>query len=391
MTGTTLLDYTILITDKNLSVVGDPITVWESIDATLKFNEPDSSMFVVPAYDWIIAQVVAGNRCVLIRNGVILTAGPIEHWLRETSDDGENAGIGKLTIYFTSDLVWPAGRATYPDPAHTPDAQTVDNWTYTGNAETAIRTVVNLNAGPGALTARQVPMLALGTAAGVGTSVTVTADRMQPLMDLVRRIAELGGKLGVRTRQVGTQILFEVYAPQDKSGSVRFSKGLGNLRYAGYEVTAPSCTAAIVGGQGSGADSYMIERLNSTETATWGRFEKLVARPGTSTVQSLQDDGDSALAEGAATTRLAANTFDSPDQKFGVHYNVGDIVAVEAFPGQSFVDIIRTVHLQVYATAGEVVAATVGSQAASTDPMWVQRMREIDARVGKLERTVTPA
>jgi hypothetical protein len=82
---------------------------------------------------------------------------------------------------------------------------------------------------------------------------------------------------------------------------------------------------------------------------------------------------------------------DTPDQMFGDHYQLGDIVAVEPWPGQEFVDVVRTVHLQVHATTGEYVAATIGSQAASTDPKWVQRIREIDERLGRIERSVTPA
>jgi hypothetical protein len=326
-------EYVILVTDENLVVQGDPISIWSEMDITLKFNEPGAAIVTCPAEQWVLDQMVPGNRLVIIRQGVVVMAGPIEKWLLERSDDGENAGVGKLTINGSDDLALVAARVTYPDPAHTPDAQTLDNWVYTGNAELALYALVNTQAGPGALAARRIPHLTMGSPAGVGTSVTVKATRMQPLLDVGRLIGTAGGGLGFRTRQVGASILFEVYAPPDKSQSVRFSFGLGNLRY----------------------------------------------------------DGDQALGEGAATTRLTTNTADTPDQQYGVHYQVGDIVAVESFPGQQFVDIVRTVHLQVYATSGEVVAAYVGSQEASTDPVWVQVLRGIDERLGRVEMTVLPA
>lgn len=384
-------DYVVQFTDKNLVVLGDPLVNWTSLDVTLRFNEPDSSLLVVPADPWITEQFVPGGRIVIIRNGQVLTAGPIEQVKHERSDDGDNAGVGKFTVTAASDLALVHARAVYPNPAQTPDTQTLDNWTFTGNAETALRTLVNTQAGPGALAARRVAQLVLGSVAGVGSSVAVKATRMQMLGDVARLIAEVGGNLGIRTRQVGNQIVYEVFAPTDKSGIARFGFALGNMRYVSYEVSAPTATAAIVGGQGEGSDRFMIERINTGEQSTWGRFEKFVGRAGGAPAQSLQDDGDAALAEGAATTRLTTNVADSEDVRFGTHYGIGDIVSVESQPGQQVTDIVRTVHLQIYATAGEYVSATVGNQSALTDPAWVRRMREIDDRVGRLERTVVPA
>jgi hypothetical protein len=185
--------------------------------------------------------------------------------------------------------------------------------------------------------------------------------------------------------------VFQVSDPEDLSGSVRFGFSLGNMKYSAFEVSAPTCTSAIVGGQGTGVDSYMIERLNLDEHDKWGRYEKYVARAGTTDAQLLQDDGDRELASGASTRRVTATLSDTPLQVFGVHYNVGSIVSLETRPGESCSDQVRTVHIQAYATAGEYVSATVGSQAAEVSSEWSKRIREIDARVGRLERNVTPA
>lgn len=387
------VDYTLLITDAALQYVGDPIICWTYIDVTLKFNEPDSGLFTVPGYPWIIQQIAEGHRVVVIRNGAVLTAGPIEKWIHERSNDGENAGIGKITVNFSDDLALVAARMAYPNPAQTIEGQTADFWTYTGNAETGLQQLVDTNAGPGALAPRRVPHLEMAAPVGTGLTVTIRATRMQPLLDVARQIAEVGGNFGFRTRQSSaTQILFETYEPEDKSSEVRFGFGLGNMAYIAYEVSAPTATTVAVGGQGeTGADAFMLEVNNAVDEAAWGRFEKLVARAGNGDTGELTDDGNQALGEAAATTRLASNLLDIPDQRFGVHYNVGDLVAVESWPGEQVVDLVRTVHLQVYPTSGEYTSATVGSQAAVTDPMWVQRLREIDARVGQLERTVQPA
>jgi hypothetical protein len=391
--------YYLLITDEQLQVMGNPIIDWTQLDITLRRNQPDSSMFIMPAHPWVVDQLDAGHRVVAIRRlpaawnyqTDIITAGPVEKIMIEQSDDGGNSGVGTLTVNWTDDSVWLAARCTYPDPTQAPSDQTTDHWTWSGNAESALRTLANMNAGPGALAARRVPTLALGATAAVGGNVTVTADRMEPLSGLMRDIATAGGDIGFRTRQVGSQILFEVYAPRDLSTSVRFSWGLGNLKYLMHEKVAPKTTTAIVGGQGEGADRYLIERTNATDETAWGRFETLVSRPGNSPLQSLQDDGDKQLGQDAMTNRIASNVADTAKQRFGVNYGLSDIVSIETGHGEVITDNVETVHIQVYATSGEYVQATIGSQAEHTDPIWVQKLREIDARLSKVERVVKPA
>src|SRR2546423_7445252 len=98
--------------------MGDPITDWQTLDITLKFNEPGSGEIVMPGFQYVIDQLVddqgepvGGRRAVVIRDmgpasGVapyVLMAGPIEKWLHECSDDGDNASYGRLTINFADD------------------------------------------------------------------------------------------------------------------------------------------------------------------------------------------------------------------------------------------------------------------------------------------------
>lgn len=397
-----LTDYHLLVTDRNLDIVGDPIVCWSSLDVTLKFNEPDAGIAIMPGYDWIRAMVMgAGRRLVVVREGQILTAGPIEKALWEQSDNGENAGAGVVTVNFGGDFAWLAARQVYPDPTQEADHQLVmagtppvatrvTTWNASGNAEVLLRTLVDVSGGPSALAQRRIPNLVLGQQVGVGTNVQVKASNMKPLGDLARDIADLGGGLGFRVRQDSGQLVFEVYIPADKSHRVRFGFGLGNMRYRAMEVAAPTCTTAFVGGQGEDADAAMIVRTNAADEAAWGRYEKLVPQNGSDDAQVLQDNGDKALGDGAPTLRIATSVSDTPDQRFGTHYQLGDIVSLETGPDSETSQIIRTVHLQVSAGTGEYVSATVGSQEAMTDPVWAKKLREIDARLTTVERSVTP-
>lgn len=386
-----MADYTVLVTDQSLNMMGDPIVTWTGIDVTLRWNEPGSGMFTAVGYPWIREQLAPGNRVVIIRDQKILIAGPIEKWTYERSDDGENAGDGTLTVNFSDDMAFIAARRAYPDPSLTPSAQTTDAWAYSGNAELALRALVYGNAGAGALAARQVPNLVLGAIAGVGSSVTASADRMEPLGDVMRRIAVSGGGLGFRTAQVGNTIEFQVYDPPDLSDTVFFSFELGNLKYVSYEVSAPSATTAIVGGQGEGADRYLIEQTNAGPEQSWGRMETLVSRPGSDPLADLQAAGLEELSDHGETARLPTSTADTPFQRYGVDYDLGCLVSIESWPGSMVSDIVATVHLQAWPTAGDYVSATIGSQAESSDPAWLQRLRAIDRRVGYLERNVKPA
>jgi hypothetical protein len=133
------------------------------------------------------------------------------------------------------------------------------------------------------------------------------------------------------------------------------------------------------------------ERRDAAAEAAWGRREVLVSRDGNAATDDLNTDGDAALADGAENARLASNVSDTPDQRYGVHYNLGDKVAIESWPGEQLVDVVRTVHIQATATSGDYISATIGSQAATSDPLLIRRLRELNDRVGRLERNVVPA
>lgn len=394
-----MAEYTVLVTGPDLGVLGDEIRCWSTIDVTLRRNEPGSGLFTCPALPWVVEQVtVPGCRIMVVRydnpaaGGTVLLSGPLEQGLIEQSDDGENSGVGMLSVHFADDLARVVARRVYPDPAATPEDQTVDSWTYTGGGEAALRALVDRNAGPSARPERQVPRLILGKLAGVGSPVTVTTQRMQPLGDVAREIADTSGGLGFRTRQTFDRtIVFEVYQPPDVSTKVRFGFGLGNMKYRSYEWTSPKATFAIVGGQGEGSDRRLISRINATDEALWGRSETLVSRPGNSAIQALNDDGDRALATAAATKRVTANVVDVDGMRWGTDYEIGSKVSMETVTGEAVVDVVQTVHLQAWAGAGDMVSATVGVQSAQTAPLWAQQIAEIDDRLGRVERSVVPA
>ncbi|WP_432091836.1 siphovirus ReqiPepy6 Gp37-like family protein [Streptomyces sp. NRRL F-5630] len=377
-----------LVTDRQLRVQGDPLDGWTSVDATRKFNEPGSGSVTFPARPEILAQLQPGNRLVMIRDGVVWMAGPMEIPTDYAWDLSENAGPGTITANFSDDLATAAGYITWPAPASAWTAQQGNTWwEATANAETTIRNLINLNCGPGARSDRRIPGLILAPATGVGTA-TATRTRFEPLLEVCRRAALGGGGLGFRVDQTGTQLVFSVYAPRDLTRTARFSIGLGNLRSLQAKVSAPTATHALVAGtetEGVTTRTF-VQRADTTAVASWWRVEQYVdGSAETDADGALTADGDALLAEQAAPVELATVTVDTPQLRAGRDYDLGDKVTVALPTGLEVADLVRSIHLQATPDSGEYVAAVIGSPEATTDPQTVRVLRTLTRRLGRLE------
>lgn len=405
-------EYQILVTDQNLNVIGDPIHEWTSLQVTLRWKEPSSGQFVVPAYRYIREQLVPGVRIVILRTVLgkqsILISGPYEQRLREKSDDGENGGVGRLTVTFADDLAWLAARVAYPDPTKVPNAQTTDYWLYAGNPEAGMLQLVETQAGPSALAARRVPRLTVAGFSGISGTGTVALgpttdvaprERLEKLTEVLRRMATMGvgpgfdpDSLGFRTRQTQGNggediILFEVVRSRNLAGQVHFSHEMGNLKYYAYSENAPTLTHPIVGGSGEGADRFIDEHpTTDSRQLAWGRWEDYVARPGTDPLAERRAAAAEALKERGQTARIASNAADTVDCRAGVHYTTGDIVSVGLGPAEWVSAPVQTISLQAFPTAGEVVGTTIGDQSARYESRWIAAMRAMDKRLGDIER-----
>ncbi|MCX4606996.1 siphovirus ReqiPepy6 Gp37-like family protein [Streptomyces mirabilis] len=380
----------LLITDKNLAVQGDPLDGWTNLDVTKRFNEPGSGSVDVPARPEVMAQLQPGNRLVVIRDGGIWMAGPMEIPADFSWSVTEEPGWGKVTISFSDDLATVAGYITWPTPASAWTAQLAHTWRQitSTNAETIIRTLVNENCGPGARAERRIPNFALDSVAGVGSATTVNT-RFEPLLDTCRRIAVDGGAIGFRIRQTASQILFGCYAPADLTATARFSIGLGNLRSIQSKQSAPTVTHALIAGTepdtGTTGRTY-VQVADAAAAASWWRVEKYVDGSAVNDANGeLTQAGNEELAGGAAPVELATITVDTEDLRAGRDFDLGDRVTVALPYGVEIVDLVRSIHLQATPGSGEYVTTLIGSPGASTDPATVKAIRTLGRRLGRLE------
>jgi hypothetical protein len=376
---------TVLVTGADLLPIADPITTWTSVTAEVKHNEVGSGSITVPVTTAITtALTTPGARIVLIRDGAIFSAGPVEK-PTEYEWSAKGGGAGLLTAQWADDLILAARRVVYPDPTLAADAQVIEAYAATGtNAETLILDLVNRNVGPGALAARIEPYLTMAAPGGVGTSVDISA-RFDKLGDKIRDLCTAGGGLGVRITEVAGSLVFSVYAPVDRSATVRFSAGLNNLRSVKLIHEAPVATVAIVGGSGTGAARTIVERIDVTGAA-WGRSEIFVSSSQAATTTELEQDGDKALLANGESYTVSAQAVDTADQRFGTHFALSDRVSLTTPHGITVTDVVTAAKLTDTPKTGDVVEITIGSELTAGVDQRTLLLREFERRLGAVER-----
>lgn len=213
-----------------------------------------TSLTVIPRYNAIgsfvleisadsgKANLLAEGNGLIIRaaDGALVDSGPIRtvDWSRSKDD----SGAGKLTVGGVSDTELLARYTCWPAPGSVIGSQADTVYKISAVvAETAMRTLVNLNAGPGALASRKNPLLTLATNGNRGPVVTRQLNQFDSLLAVLTDIAN-AASLGFRVVQVGSGLQFQVYEPTDRSGTARFAFDLGNLTDANYTTTPPTCT-----------------------------------------------------------------------------------------------------------------------------------------------------
>ncbi|MEU5908913.1 MULTISPECIES: siphovirus ReqiPepy6 Gp37-like family protein [Actinomycetes] len=385
----------LLVTDRNLKVVGDPLSGWTRLAVDLNYNAPASGSVVLPAWPEVLELLQPGHRLVVVRDQGVWCAGPMEEPQDYQWDLEQNPAPGTVTVRFSDDLARVAGYLTYPEPTKAfanQDTITDRLRTFSGqNAETIIRQLVNENCGPGALAARRIERLVLDDVAGVGGNRSLST-RFEPLLDACRTVAATDG-LGIRTRQVGDQIKFGVYKPANRTSTARFSQGLGNLRSLSFTMGAPLATSELVQGGGDPDEQAtppnirVYVEVTSGAAADWYRVEKLIDKTGTldDFGGELTQAGTLALGDDNPQASLATVTVDTEDLKAGRDYVLGDRVTVALPTGLEVADIVQSIRLEATADEGEVVTSVVGNSDKTTTTATVRTVRDLARRLGRME------
>jgi hypothetical protein len=364
-------DWAVYATDRvgNRQAVVDP---YESAEVIARANDVSTWQITLPtdteAGQWFITDTFA--RLEIALNGVAWRSGPVSHLERTVDLDGD-----MLQVSGVDDTVWLARRNAHPQPGTAaPPYSTTAYDVHTGTVATVLAELVRVNAGPGAVTARQVPGLLVPIPAPAGPALTVSA-RWQNLLTLCQDTARPSGLLFDVV-----DLTFRVYAPADRG--VVFSSGLETL--AGWKMIAEAATVnkAVVAGAGDLAARLIREKSDATSIATWGLVESFVDRRDTSDVAELDKSGVEALADGVTPTTVVFTPIDTEGQAFGRDWTLGDLVTVRA-GGLTVHDQIREVHVTLD-DDGATIIPSVGAPAG--DLALFRALAGLDRRVRQLER-----
>jgi len=142
------------------------------------------------------------------------------------------------------------------------------------------------------------------------------------------------------------------------SGDPRLvGKQYGNLSQASFGTYhANERNAILVGGQGEEADRVTVTRTNATRISSskWNRREYFKDSRDNETTAALEAEGDAALEEFRPRQILTGTLHDTPGMQYGIHYQFGDILSVEAF-GYHVDCRVKSVRVKVDQDGGEQI------------------------------------
>lgn len=305
-------------------------------------------------------------------------------WNGRTTVAAPDGPARALTFTGIDDTWLLARRHVFTDPTR-PLAQqpAAGRWAMTGPAESVMKRLVDLNAGPSALAARRIAGLIGSGGQGLGHTVRVNAPIDRTVLDVLAEIALVGGDLGFRLVQLPgtTDLRFDAYLARDRSADVRFSRQAGNL-LAGYSdtETAPDVTSTLVRGGDDNAPAWQ-QVDDVTAESEWGfRAEELVDSNGLTDLELLAQHGDQVLLERGGQRSFDMDPVDGPQARFWLDYRLNDLVTVDEGDGPPWVAPLREIEISVDAATGvEQVTPLIGTPGAHrrNEPKSVRLIRRL--------------
>ncbi|MFE9865863.1 siphovirus ReqiPepy6 Gp37-like family protein [Streptomyces sp. NPDC005506] len=319
--------------------------------------------------------------------GSTLLSGPIHTFGYSSSPDGAK----KLTVAGPDDTIHTAAALVFPDPAHEVDAQTTSYYAViasTAYTETLMKNLVNLNLGPGALTARRKSGLTVETSTNRGRTGHTYQYRFETVLEALTELARLApigtppGYLGFRIVQKSASagIEFQVYSTTNRLTTATFSEGRGNVISSSYEVKAPTATYAVLGAgrdtvAGSANTAFVAKSLfgyTRADTVFPGYRPEMFVDVGeidptaTDAQAQLDEKAQDALYAAATSITISMDPQDNEQLTFGKDYFLGDLVTVVVPYADPIKEQVREVELTFNAQDGLKTEITVGTEATTS-------------------------
>lgn len=353
------------------------VTDYASLELVLRYNGVSTFLLTMDGRGPGAALMAGADGIVVSRDGVVILSGSVETEQRVLDN-----GASRYVVAGKDDTGWLQFALAMPVPSGPPyTANAYD--VRSGKAETVIRQYVDLNLGPGAITARRLTGLTLAADLARGATVYGQA-RFQTVLELAQELGQAGG-LGFRIVQVGLGLQFQAYVPADRTRTAVFSLGLGNLQGYDYSRSDPTATYAYVAGQGEGTARTIVE--GGVATTLPRRRETFRDQRDTNDSLALTQSRDDALTEGGTTNALSLVPIDTASVAFGRDYGLGDRVTV-LVDGIQVQDVVREVKLAYAGSGAEQISPTVGTPGVSSPdvPALFDTLVDQSQRLSRLER-----
>ncbi|UUG69980.1 minor tail protein [Arthrobacter phage Bauer] len=340
----------------------------ESVTCTPVFNGAGTADVTFPANHLRAADILTeGARLVIDMDGlpIPLMSGPV------TGVQGEGpAGQSSVTATITDDIkiLWETLGWQVPTAAISAQG-TAEYRTYTGNAETIVKTMVQEQA----VTRFGHPLTVapnLNRGAVISGGVKI---RMHPLAERLFPAVEQAG-LGVRVYQSGAGLVLDVYEPRTYMKEI--SEAAGTLRSWKWNRTGPTATHVVGGGRGEGTARTFRRASDSALADLYGRKIEVFADARNSETDTDVDQSNSeVLFENRPNSGLELELSETPYFRYGTVV-VGDQVPIRA--GDLLImDILRSATITWDRAGGLKVQPVAGKLENSSD-----------ARVNKAIRTL---
>jgi hypothetical protein len=298
-----------------------------------------------------------GARLKVSFKGEHLISGPV------TTDELVTDGAsGLYTVTVEDDFRVLREILGWPVPTAAITAQnTAEYRTYTGNAETIIKSAVSENG----VTRMAVPGLTV--AANLNRGATVPGGvpfRMHPLADKLFPAIEDAG-LGVTVQQNGTSLVLDVYAPQTFPRTLSV-KGR-TLQQATMTRTRPTASRAVIGGQGEGTARNFRQLTDTARETLYGmKAETFADARDDNTAAVMDARGQEVLTETGPKNGVSLTLAGTGIFQYGPGgFHVGDRVPVDIGNGVVITEVIRECTLKwvspTYASV-EPVAGEITNQ-----------------------------
>jgi len=386
--------YDIYIRDRNLQRIG-AVTQYSQLKLNMKYNDVGGWVLDMPDNDESGADLLKTVRAqggglggiIVERNGQVIFSGPI-HGLEAMANYLDNKTAENVSFWGTDDTGLLLSRLAMPprpsDGQYGAFAGTGAGYdVITDVAETVLIHLIKKNCTTETLSARVINGLTTAIDQGRGDTITIRS-RYHNLVEKLQEAAIASG-LGFRVlQQQAGSMEFQVYESTDKTETVIFSRGLGNLASYRYKVEKPETNFVIVGGGGEGTLRDFRYSGDESSRNLYGTWELFKDQRHTTDATELNQALYTELEEKTESTELEIQPLNIQPTRFMTDYELGDTATV-VIKGERIEDIIRAVKITLTKDQGEVIQPTIGTPGVGTAFRLFDPYRNLEARIGNLE------